>query len=145
MVSTAVTPPAAPQPEMPPVTVYYDGACPLCAREIAVYRRQAGAEGVCWVDVSSEASETLPDGLTRSAALARFHVRGADGKLRSGAAAFLSLWHSLPRFARAARLLDRPVPRAILESGYRLTLIIRPALQALARRVFRPHPQEQDR
>lgn len=145
MVSTTATPPAAPQPEMPPVTVYYDGACPLCSREIAVYRRQDGANGICWVDVSTEAPEALPDGLTRSAALARFHVRGADGKLRSGAAAFLSLWHSLPRFAGAARLLDRPVPRAVLEFGYRLTLIIRPALQSLARRVFRPHPQEQDR
>lgn len=144
MVSTTVISPA--QPETQPVTVYYDGACPLCSREIAVYRRQAGADGICWVDVSRDAPEVLlPDGLTRSTALARFHVRSADGTLRSGAAAFLSLWHSLPRFARAARLLDRPVPRAILEFGYRLTLILRPALQALARRVFRPHPQEQDR
>lgn len=125
------------EPESQPVTVYYDGACPLCSREISVYRRQPGAGEICWVDVSSETPVPLPEGLTRSAALQRFHVRGADGRLHSGAAAFLKLWHSLPGLARAARLLDRPILRAVLEFGYRLTLLIRPALEVLARRLLR--------
>ena len=32
--------------------LYYDGACPVCSREIAMYRQQPGAEGVEWVDVT---------------------------------------------------------------------------------------------
>ena len=32
-------------PSQPPaLTVYFDGACPVCSREIAMYRRQPGAE-----------------------------------------------------------------------------------------------------
>ncbi len=30
-------------------TVYYDGTCPLCRREIAFYRRCAGATSIVWV------------------------------------------------------------------------------------------------
>lgn len=133
---------AAITPESQPVTVYYDGACPLCSREIAVYKRQPGADGICWVDVSSEQPGELPPGLTQSEALKRFHVRGADGQLRSGAAAFLSLWHRLPGLARAARLLDRPLLRPLLELGYRLTLLIRPSLQFVARRLSRKHSSD---
>ena len=35
--------------------VFYDGACPLCIREIAFYKRRKGADGVTWVDVSDAA------------------------------------------------------------------------------------------
>lgn len=29
-------------------TVFYDGSCPLCSREIAHYRRLRGAESLKW-------------------------------------------------------------------------------------------------
>ena len=32
-----------------PLTVFYDGACPLCDREISFYKRRRGAEGVRWI------------------------------------------------------------------------------------------------
>ena len=35
------------------VTVFYDGACPLCATEIGFYQRRRGAERVAWVDASA--------------------------------------------------------------------------------------------
>ena len=39
MVTGRVSEPAsAPARESPPMTVLYDGACPLCLREISVYR-----------------------------------------------------------------------------------------------------------
>jgi len=82
----------------PALTVLYDGACPLCRREIAVYRDlqplQPGSP-VSFADVSS-AAVPLPDGTTRDQLLARFHVQGRDGQLLSGAQAFLTLWAALP-------------------------------------------------
>ena len=74
------------------LTVLFDGACPLCRREIAVYRDlqplQPGAP-VCFADVSNTALP-LPAGTTREQLLARFHVMGRNGQLLSGAQAFLA-------------------------------------------------------
>lgn len=33
-------------------TLYFDGGCPVCIREVAMYRNQPGADGVCWVDAA---------------------------------------------------------------------------------------------
>ncbi len=78
------------------LTVYFDGSCPLCAREIAFYRRRCAGDAARWVDVSRESPAALGAGLTRDQALERFHVRRADGTLCSGADAFTELWAEMP-------------------------------------------------
>jgi predicted DCC family thiol-disulfide oxidoreductase YuxK len=57
------------------LTVYYDGACPLCRVEIAHYRRQQGADALRFVDVAEPAA--CGPGLSHAQALAHFHVRDA--------------------------------------------------------------------
>jgi predicted DCC family thiol-disulfide oxidoreductase YuxK len=108
-----------------PLRVYYDGGCPVCAREIAFYKNRPGADGLAWVDVSSSAPETLGPGLTAERALARIHVRRADGTLLSGAAAFAELWRRMPGFQWLGRLLAVPPFGALAELGYRAFLVIR--------------------
>jgi len=79
-------------------TVYYDGASPLCRREIAFYRRRAGDTSICWVDVAVKEDTDLGPHLEVAQAISRFHVRVDDGRLRSGAAGFTALWSTLPGF-----------------------------------------------
>ena len=110
----------------PALTVYYDGACPLCAAEIRLYRRSVGAGRVAWVDVGAEGPAELGAGLTRAAARARFHVRRPDGALVSGAAGFAALWAVLPRWRLLARLTRLPGVLALGEIAYRLFLPLRP-------------------
>ena len=88
--------------------VFFDGACPLCAREIAFYRNQKGASGIAWVDVSRTAAAELPRGLSRHDALARFHVQTGDGRLIEGAAAFAHFWSALPRFHLLGKFAHPP-------------------------------------
>jgi len=116
------------------LTVYYDGACPVCSREIAMYRRQAGAEQCAWVDASSCPESALGTGLSRDRALARFHVRRADGVLVNGTRGFAVLWRALPRFAWAGRIASiGPIP-PLLSAAYRVFLWMRPLWQS-ARKV----------
>ena len=111
------------------LTVFYDGACPVCSREIAVYRRQAGAEQCVWVDASSCPESALGAGLSRDTALARFHVRRADGVLVDGMRGFILLWRTLPRFAWAGRIASvGPLP-LLLDATYRVFLWLRPLWQ----------------
>lgn len=109
----------------PACTVYFDGACPVCAREIAHYRTREGAERLAFVDVSGAAADPASD-LSREAALARMHARLPDGTLVSGAAAFAALWSALPGWRWLGRIAALPGPRHAAEGAYRLFLAARP-------------------
>jgi predicted DCC family thiol-disulfide oxidoreductase YuxK len=113
------------------VTVFFDGGCPLCTREIDFYRKRAGADAVAWVDVSAVEGGTIAPGLSRETAMARFHVRRGDGALLSGGAAFAELWRALPGFRLIGRIAAIwPLP-PLLEFAYRAFLPVRPYLQRL--------------
>ncbi len=117
-------PEAQPTPEL---TVYFDGSCPLCRREIALYRRQRGAERLLWLDVS--VGGHLGEGLSCEAAMRRFHVREAQGRLLSGGAAFARLWRALPGWRVLGWLFAGPPLSWGLEAAYRLFLPLRPRVQ----------------
>ena len=120
---TMSRPPATERP-----TVYFDGACPVCRREISLYQRGSGAQAVCWVDASACPPEALGGDLPREQALARLHLRQPDGRLVQGAAAFLALWSALPQrpgLARLAGLLNRPPLVRLLDLAYRAFLHLR--------------------
>jgi predicted DCC family thiol-disulfide oxidoreductase YuxK len=121
----------------PTLTVLYDGACPLCRREIGVYRGLQSSTPLCFADVS-DAAQPLPPGTTREQLLARFHVRNTDGRLLSGAQAFLALWEALPGWRWLARVGRLPGAAWAMERVYRLFLHVRPALQRWASRLDRP-------
>ena len=117
-------------------TGYFDGGCPLCRAEIGYYRGQDRSGALRFVDVS-QADAALPVGVTRPQALRRFHVRAVDGRLRSGAAAFVEVWARLPGWRWAARAAALPGALAVLELGYRLFLPVRPFVSRLFGRLTR--------
>ena len=106
-------------------TVYFDGGCPVCSREIAMYQREQGADSVNWVDVTRCDAAALGPDLSREAAMARLHLRRPDGSLVSGAAAFTGLWRRLPRWSWVGRLLGTRATLWALEAGYRTFLLVR--------------------
>lgn len=117
------------------LSVYFDGSCPLCRREIAMYRSLPAAQPIDWVDVSAGA--VLGEGLSCEAAMRRFHVRTGDGQLYSGAAAFSVLWRQLPRWRVLGWLTAVPPLSWLAELAYRIFLPLRPALQRGMRHLTR--------
>ena len=111
--------------EVPKSTVFFDGSCPLCRAEIGYYRRKDHAGAFCFVDVS-EAGAAIPEGIIQQRAVERFHVRSGDGRVLSGAAAFVEVWTRLPKWRWAARAASLPGALAALELGYRMFLPVRP-------------------
>lgn len=113
------------------LTVLYDGACPLCTREIGWYQRRQTTETIAWVDLTRCDDASLPNGVTRAEALARFHFIEASGQAQTGAAAFTRLWACYPGLRGLARLADLPGIRKWLEWGYRGSLRLRPGIARL--------------
>jgi len=111
--------------ELSKSTVYFDGSCPLCRAEIGYYRRKDQDRALCFVDIS-ENGAVPPNGITQERAMKRFHVRASDGRVLSGAAAFVEVWTRLPGWRLAARAASLPGALIVLEWGYRIFLPVRP-------------------
>lgn len=112
------------------VTVWYDSACPLCRREIALMRRLDRRGRIAFIDLDTAA--TCPT--DRAAMLARLHAR-EDGELRSGAAAFAAMWRQIPLLRPLGLAARHPRVLAMLERAYLRFLRLRPRLQSFARRL----------
>lgn len=110
------------------LVVLYDGACPLCRREIGIYRDLTPDRPIEFCDVSDH-TNALPTGSTREQLLARFHVEHSDGRLESGAHAFISLWERLPYWRWLARVGRLPGVAGVMEIAYRGFSRIRPMIQ----------------
>ena len=116
---------------MAAVTVWYDGACPLCIREIALMRRLDRAAKIDFVDVAPE-DAACP--LDRKLLLARFHARETGGPVLDGAAAFAAMWRAIPLLRPLGLVARNGVVLAGLERLYGAFLKVRPWLQRRARR-----------
>ncbi len=109
------------------VTVWFDGACPLCRREIAFMRRLDRRGRIDFVDVASEGSACPLD---RTELLARFHAR-ENGRIVDGAEAFAAMWRAIPILRPLGLIARFPPALWLMERMYRMFLRIRPRLQSL--------------
>lgn len=100
-----------------PVHVLFNGDCPICSREIAHYADLAARSGAP-LHFDPIAQESLAEwGLDHESAARRLHVRRGS-ETRSGVAAFITLWATLPRWRWLARLVALPLVRPLAEIGY---------------------------
>ncbi|MBB3950039.1 thiol-disulfide oxidoreductase DCC family protein [Aureimonas jatrophae] len=120
---------------MTQITVWHDGSCPLCRREIAWIRRLDRRGAIRFVDAAAAEPAACP--IDRAELLARFHA-AEDGRLLSGAAAFAAMWRAVPLLRPLGLLFRARLPLALLEHLYRAFLRCRPRLQRAARRWEQP-------
>lgn len=106
------------------VTVWHDGGCPLCAREIALMRRLDRRGRITSVDATTDACP-----IDRAAMLARLHAREEGGPLLSGAAAFAAMWRAIPLLRPLGLLALNARALTMLDGLYTRFLRLRPRLQ----------------
>ena len=98
--------------------VYYNESCSICRAEINHYKKQ-NIEKIDWVDITNNITaekETLKDDKTL---LRRLHVK-KDGKIFSGAEAFLLVWKNIPKYNFLYNFLKLPVIFQIFSIGYEI-------------------------
>jgi predicted DCC family thiol-disulfide oxidoreductase YuxK len=111
--------------QTPSVTVWFDGACPLCTHEIGLMRKLDRRGAIAFIDVLS--AQSCP--IDRRALLARFHAKERDREIVSGAAAFAAMWRAIPILSPLGHALRWPPALWAMEKAYLGWLKVRPWLQ----------------
>mgnify|MGYP001772940224 FL=1 len=119
-----------------PLTLYVDGACPLCAREVIWLRRHATQECLQLVDISTPGFVSEDRSLDQLRS--KLHARSADGHWLTGLDATYWSWRAAGLGKWAAPLGWRPL-RPLLLLAYWLFSLARPYLGWL------PHPDGSSR
>lgn len=101
-------------------TVLYNGACPVCRREIEHYQRLDDRDGqeLGFTDISEPASVLKERALTPDEVKRRLHVIDADGRLLIGIPAFAAIWDRLPRYRWLSAIVRLPLLRSFLPWVY---------------------------
>ena len=112
----------------PSCKVFFDGSCPLCAREISLYSKLDKDDEIEWVDVSQPEPATPVD-ITRERLLSRIHLLDSEGKLQIGASAFFFIWKKLPGWRWLGNLEKNKLIFFLAQIFYEIFLLVRPLIQ----------------
>ena len=122
----------------PPLTLLFDGACPLCRREVEALRsRDQGKGQICFVDIDApDYNPSAHQGISYRKAMGRIHAIGADGRVIVDVAAFREAYRLVGLgwlYAPTAWPLLKPVVDGVygLWASWRLKLTGRADLQTL--------------
>ena len=100
------------------LTVYYDGKCGLCRREIEYYKRVAPADRFVWLDIATDPASLADLDISQADALRRLHARDASGVVYVGVAAFIAIWQGLNYWRYLAMIVNLPLLKPLAAFTY---------------------------
>lgn len=100
------------------LTVYYDGKCGLCRREIEYYKRVAPADRFVWLDIATDPASLADLDISQADALRRLHARDASGVVYVGVAAFIAIWQGLNYWRYLAMIVNLPFLKPLAAFTY---------------------------
>jgi predicted DCC family thiol-disulfide oxidoreductase YuxK len=101
------------------VEVFFDGACPLCRREITMLRRLDRQSRIRFTDIAAESFSALDSGIEFERLMAEIHGRLRDGSWITGVEVFRRLYTAVG-FGGIVALTRFPGIRHLLDLGYRI-------------------------
>ena len=78
-----------------PLTVFFDGACPICAREIALMKRLDRKRQLTLCDFSRSDYDEASIGVAPAELGRVIHARWADGSVITGVEVFRAMWEAV--------------------------------------------------
>ena len=114
---------------MPKRTIYYDGLCQLCSREIGLFQRRVRDGSLAYVDISLPGFDPASQGIDPVRVNKHMHVRNEEtGEMLIGVDALLAMWDCVPGFRWLARFTRWPGIRQLSAVGYAFFAWVRPYL-----------------
>ncbi len=79
-----------------PLTVFYDGACIVCATEIEHYLKKDHGEKLVAIDISSHDFDPVPYQISLADFMQQLHAIDQDGQVFKGIDSFWAIWQAFP-------------------------------------------------
>ncbi len=110
------------------LTIYFDGLCHLCSREIEHYKRHPRAGKIRWVDIAAPDFDEKKEGLRLKDLVKSMHSRKTNGEVIQGIDSFAAIWETLGGYSFLRYLIQAPLTRPIFKLGYAGFARLRPYL-----------------
>jgi len=79
-----------------PLTVFFDGKCSVCSREMRIYQQRKCDGRLTFIDISAPGFIAADHGRSAEEFMRELHVRDADGNFYTGVEAFVRIWSAFP-------------------------------------------------
>ena len=102
------------------VTIFYDGACPICVKDRRFYERLAGKGGddLIWLDISNQHDLLKSLGIEPLAAIQELHIQLSNGQIVKELDAYIHLMQRIWLLKPIAWLISLPIIRPWLANLY---------------------------
>tara|TARA_B100001063_G_scaffold232777_1_gene248280 strand:- start:33 stop:383 length:351 start_codon:yes stop_codon:yes gene_type:complete len=87
--------------------VYFNNSCKICKAEIDLYKKEK-INKINWIDITNNNNAKVETKKNDKELLRRLHVE-KDGKIFSGAEAFLLVWKNIPKYRFLYLIFKLPV------------------------------------
>ena len=96
--------------------VYFNNSCKICKAEIDLYKKEK-IDQINWIDITNNKKAKIETNKNYKQLMRRLHVE-KDGKIFSGAKAFLLVWKNIPKYRILYSILSLPIIFQIFSIGY---------------------------
>jgi predicted DCC family thiol-disulfide oxidoreductase YuxK len=100
-----------------PLTVYFDGECPICRREIDMMKKLNRRGHLRFIDFSAPSYRSAEHELNPCDLEKVIHARWSDGTVLTGVDVFREMWEAVG-FGVLARLSRWPIINTLLGKAY---------------------------
>ena len=118
-----------------PLTCYFDGACPVCNREMRALEAQDAKGNIRLIDISTPGFDAAEWGYSLDAMRESLHVVDASGQLLRGMDAIHAA-HEAVGLGHWYRWTRQPLLRPVIDVAYRLFARYRKQLSPAALRIL---------
>jgi len=100
------------------ISVFFDGKCNLCSKEINYYQRIAPKNTFNWVDITKTPGELDKFEIKLSDGLRLMHVADSNGNIFTGVDAFIIMWKQIKYWNFLGLFVSLPIVKQIAKLLY---------------------------
>ena len=102
------------------IKVFFDNNCPVCRREVSLYKKLSDKKDIKWYDVTSNNQYLKEINKTKKECLKVLHVIDNNGNIQTAVDAFIVIWSECRYFKLMVFIFKTPYLKQLADYLYKL-------------------------